>query len=135
MTSIVKLTSQGVAAACPELSYASRPAGSATAGLPGLAASSLGGIRLRGASLSEARMAGLGLSASAVREVSERPIQAPAAVVAEAHAYAAANGAGHRTQWTDDVKTFFEGRDVVVTKKTQQTKRAFRGLEPWRDPA
>lgn len=56
----------------------------------------------------------------AIRERDERPIQAPAAVVAEAqaHAYAAlAAGAGSRKQ----------------TK--QQYMWAFRGLEPWSDPA
>jgi hypothetical protein len=51
-----------------------------------------------------------------------RPTQAPAvAAAAQAHAYAstcAANGAG-------------EGRQ----KKQHLTMWAFRGLEPWRDPA
>ncbi|WP_346428820.1 hypothetical protein [Streptomyces sp. Z26] len=52
----------------------------------------------------------------------ERPTTAPAAVAAQAQAYAsvfaAANGAG-------------EGRQ----KKQQYTMWAFRGHDPWRDPA
>ncbi|MFD8737201.1 hypothetical protein ACFV06_20095 [Streptomyces sp. NPDC059618] len=62
----------------------------------------------------------LSLTGLPVRERNERPIQAlEAAVVAEAHAYAfAAAGAGS-------------------LKQTQQhhTMWAFRGPEPWSDPA
>jgi hypothetical protein len=51
-----------------------------------------------------------------VKERGLRPTQAPAAVVAgQAYAFAAANGAGN--QHTYDT-----------------WMRAFRGLEPWRDP-
>ncbi|MFJ5551954.1 hypothetical protein [Streptomyces sp. NPDC093225] len=52
-------------------------------------------------------------------EGNERPTQAPAAVVAQAQAYAfAATGAGHPKQTTQ-----------------HHTMWAFRGLEPWSDPA
>lgn len=133
MSSTEIFTSPAMAAACPELSHAARPDGSTAAGLPG-SASPFGGSRLRGTGLSGAGTAGLGLSASAVCAVSERATKAPTAVVAQAHAYAAAEGAADGTCWNDDAKSFLEGRDAVVTTK-QQTKRAFRGLEPWRDPA
>jgi len=91
------------------------------------------GISLRGS--------GLGVSCALLPVVpagmrSERPIQAPAvaAVKAQAQAYAfaaAANGAGAGTA---------EGALVAngqnEQQKTQQHgKWAFRGLEPWSDPA
>jgi hypothetical protein len=54
-----------------------------------------------------------------VRERNQRPTQAPEAVAAQAATYArAAAGAGTRTQ-----------------TKLHHTMWAFRGLEPWRDPA
>jgi hypothetical protein len=74
------------------------------------------------ADLSGVSVMGTGLSSvGSLRPVKERggerPIQAPAAVVAaQAYAFAAANGAGN--QHTHDT-----------------WMRAFRGLEPWRDPA
>ncbi|WP_193453429.1 hypothetical protein [Streptomyces rutgersensis] len=62
----------------------------------------------------------ISLSNLPVRERNERPTQAPAAeAVAQAHAYAyafAAAGAG-------------------FPKTKQHTMWAFRGLEPWSDPA
>ncbi|MET9856710.1 hypothetical protein ABZY57_27690 [Streptomyces sp. NPDC006450] len=65
-------------------------------------------------------------SALLVRERNERPTQAPVAVLAAeaqahgAYAFAAAAGAGSKTQ----------------TKKQQHHLMwAFRGLEPWSDPA
>ncbi|MGW7055194.1 hypothetical protein [Streptomyces sp. NPDC054887] len=78
--------------------------------LPGTGLSVIPAVRL-------ASLAGL-----AVLARSERPTEAPAAAVAtaQAHAYAfAAAGAGARNK-----------------KQTQhQTMWAFRGLEPWSDPA
>lgn len=71
-------------------------------------ASCLLGSRFVGAGLSRVALCG-----------NERPTKAPA-VAAQAHAYAfalAAKGAG-------------DGR-----QKTQHHMWAFRGLEPWRDPA
>ncbi|MCT7356328.1 hypothetical protein N4P33_29905 [Streptomyces sp. 15-116A] len=54
-----------------------------------------------------------------VRERNERPTKAPAAVVAQAQAYAfAATGAGFRKQTTQ-----------------HHLMWAFRGPEPWSDPA
>lgn len=90
-----------------------------------VAACPLGGS-LRGTGMS-GRPSALSLSATAgvvsTRERSERPIQAPAvAVVAQAKAYAftaTTNGAGSNGN-----------------QKTQHhLKWAFRGLEPWSDPA
>jgi hypothetical protein len=76
-----------------------------------VSAAVLAGVSLRGTGLSAAALP--------VRERSERPIQAPAAVAAaqaQAYAFAAANGAGNQ--------------------KTQHNLMwAFRGLEPWSDPA
>ncbi|MFF3614526.1 hypothetical protein [Streptomyces sp. NPDC002580] len=62
----------------------------------------------------------LSLAVLPISERDERPTQAPeAAVVAEAHAYAyAAAGAGFLKQ-----------------TKQQHTMWAFRGPEPWSDPA
>jgi hypothetical protein len=51
-----------------------------------------------------------------------------------AHAYAAAaNGAGAQAKWIESGVPFAGSANVAT--KTQQTTRAFRGLEPWRDPA
>lgn len=67
-----------------------------------------------GQSASVASLAGL-----PVRERNQRPTQAPEAVAAaEAYAFAPADGAGTRAQLTHHRKMW-----------------AFRGLEPWRDPA
>ncbi|MGA4839735.1 hypothetical protein [Streptomyces sp. G45] len=64
--------------------------------------------------------ASLSLAGLPIREGNERPTKAPAAVVtAQAQAYAfAAAGAGFRKQTTQ-----------------HHTMWAFRGLEPWSDPA
>ncbi|MGP3982670.1 hypothetical protein [Streptomyces sp. KR80] len=64
--------------------------------------------------------------------VNERPTQAPAAVAAAAaSAYAlAANGADLQQKWA--VGGFATG---TTSAAEHQTMRAFRGLEPWRDPA
>jgi hypothetical protein len=84
---------------------------------------------LRGTGLSgavEARRVERGMTA-----VNERPTQAPAAVAAQASACAhAAKGAGLRQKWTD-------GGSASGTSSAAEyhTMRAFRGLEPWRDPA
>jgi hypothetical protein len=50
----------------------------------------------------------------------ERPAKAPAAAQLVGYAFAA-NGVGLTER--------------IVTTQQHQTKRAFRGLEPWRDPA
>lgn len=89
-------------------------------------------------------MRGTGLSVSSallpvlpVRVRSERPTQAPAAaaakVQAQAYAFAAAvNGAGAGTaEGAEGANGHANGQ-----QKTQQHgKWAFRGLEPWSDPA
>jgi hypothetical protein len=90
------------------------------------------GVSLRATGLS----ASLLLPVVPVRERNERPIQAPAVAAAaktQASAYAfaaAANGAGAGTA---------KGADGPANgqQKTQQhgNKWAFRGLEPWSDPA
>lgn len=139
----MKLTSLTVAAPCPVLpSAAPSLARVAAAEQPGLSALSLGGARLRSAGLPdvtrlfmrECGMSGLAVSAAAGRGISERPTQAPAVAVAQAHAYATANGAETRNAWADGNDSALIGGAAIATK-TQQTKRAFRGLEPWRDPA
>ncbi|MFG2192979.1 hypothetical protein [Streptomyces sp. NPDC048639] len=84
---------------------------------------------LRGTGLSgaaEARLVERGIVA-----VDVRPIQAPAAVAAaQVSAYApAANGADLQQTWTGG---FAAGADSAAEHLTM---RAFRGLEPWRDPA
>ncbi|MBY8876957.1 hypothetical protein [Actinacidiphila acidipaludis] len=84
-----------------------------------------------------------GLSAAAllpispVRERSERPTQAPAvaAAKAQAQAYAfaaAANGAGAGTATG---AAGANGHAIGQQKTQQHGKWAFRGLEPWSDPA
>lgn len=90
-----------------------------------------------------AGMRGTGLSVSSallpvlpVRVRSERPIQAPAAAAkAEATAYAfaaAANGAGAGTA---EGAEGANGHANAQQKTQQHGKWAFRGLEPWSDPA
>jgi hypothetical protein len=127
VSGIVKFTDLAIGtAACPALSA-----------VPSLTQSLLGesrGTGLSGLALSgsaDSRLRATGLSGAAIRERSERPTQAPA-VVAQAHAYAAANGADAQATWRDGGMAFaFAGAGVMK----QQTTRAFRGLEPWRDPA
>lgn len=127
MTSNLKLTSVkpgslAVAASCPDRILASRPVAFEGTRLSGSGATGFGG--------SVVRESVMGLSA--MRERNERPIQAPAVAVAQAaHAYVAANGAGAQATWAGDA--LITG-DADTTRK-QQTTRAFRGLEPWRDPA
>ncbi|WP_405587243.1 hypothetical protein [Streptomyces sp. NBC_01190] len=83
-----------------------------------------------------------------VRERSERPIQASAvaAAAAPAQAYAfaaAANGAGAGTAKGSKAangltvgESAFDGHLLNGQQKTQHgTKWAFRGLQPWSDPA
>jgi hypothetical protein len=125
--SIVKFTGRPGTAACP-----AQPA------VPPLTQGLLGDFRGTGLSglaasgSADARVGATGLSGIAMRERSERPTQAPAVAVAQAHAYAAANGADAQATWRDGgMALAFAG--AGVTK--QQTTRAFRGLEPWRDPA
>ncbi|MDX3077723.1 hypothetical protein ACIP98_25250 [Streptomyces sp. NPDC088354] len=81
------------------------------------------GASLLGTGLSSSlsgRVSALGTPALSLRErAGERPTQAPAEAVmaqAKAYAFAATNGAGN-------------------PKTQQHPKWAFRGLEPWSDPA
>ncbi|MEU8349946.1 MULTISPECIES: hypothetical protein [unclassified Streptomyces] len=106
MTNITKVTGREVVVSC----------------LSGV--SVLRGTGVSGAA--EARLAERGLLAGA-----ERP-KAPAAVVAaEASAYAvAAKGADLQQTWTGG--NFAGG---AMSAAEHLTIRAFRGLEPWRDPA
>lgn len=91
------------------------------------------GISLRGTGLSAIAL----LPVLPVRERDERPIEASAAAVAakvKAHAFAfaatAAYGAGAGTAKGANASASGNGQ------KTQQYgKWAFRGLEPWSDPA
>lgn len=109
-------------AACPKPSLpAVSLTGPAAAGLFGPAVSAPGGIRLRGGDLS-----GRWVTGSVVNPRDERPIQAPEAAMAHRHlfAYAAANGAASASECTN-----------AAAASRQMKKRAFRGLEPWRDPA
>lgn len=110
-----KMTDLSVAATCP-------------------LGSSLHGTGLSGAGLSgSVRPSGVAAVRPAspailpIRERSERPTKAPeVAAAANAHAFvfAAANGAESRTQY------------ATTQYLTQQNSMwAFRGLEPWSDPA
>jgi hypothetical protein len=107
MISITKLAGREVAASC----------------LPGV--SVLCATGLSGAV--EARLVERGTVA-----VNERPTQAPAAVAAaQASAYAlAAKGADLQREWTDG--GFAAG---TTSAAEHHTMRAFRGLEPWKDPS
>lgn len=68
-----------------------------------------------------------GFSGIGAGAVSERPIWAPVAKAARTFGYAsAADGAGSSYQPGNG--------DTTVTQQ-HRTMRAFRGLEPWRDPA
>jgi hypothetical protein len=64
--------------------------------------------------------------------VNERPTKAPAAVAAaQVSAYAgAAKGADLQQTWTGGGLAF-----GTASAAEHHTMRAFRGLEPWRDPA
>jgi hypothetical protein len=83
-----------------------------------------GGTRLSGTGLSGA--AATRPATIAVRDVDQRPIQAPAVVAAErfdaygASAAAVANGAGHQT--------------FGQQKTRLHSMWALRGLDPWSDP-
>jgi hypothetical protein len=125
VSSIVKFTGHTGTAACPVLSTVP----SLTQGLLGESrATGLSGLVVSGTAGSRVRATGL--AGIAMRERSERPTQAPAAV-AQAHAYAATNGADAEATWRDGgMAAAFAGAAV-----TKQQTRAFRGLEPWRDPA
>jgi hypothetical protein len=106
MNSITKLAGRKAVASC----------------LPG--ALELCGTGIPGAA--EARLAQRGLALA-----SERPFQAPAAVAAQASAYVpAANGAD--LQWSPGGAIFAGGTTFAAE---HHTMRAFRGLQPWRDPA
>ncbi|GGO34110.1 MULTISPECIES: hypothetical protein [Streptomyces] len=107
--SAVKMTDRSVVASC--LLGLSNPG---TGLSVGNAALSAGNAAVRPAAAS------LPLSGLEIREGNERPTKAPEAVVtAQAQAYAlAAAGAGFRKQTTQ-----------------HHTMWAFRGLEPWSDPA
>jgi hypothetical protein len=80
------------------------------------------------------------IDARVLGRVDERPFQAPAAAAAQASRYAlAANGAGLRQQWVDGGFTA-NGTSEATKRHLGTTQhhskvRAFRGLEPWRDPA
>nr|WP_206323568.1 hypothetical protein [Streptomyces sp. HNM0574] len=84
-------------------------------------ASCLLGARSEATRFDVTRVNGVSLSGTSVLlGGSERPIKAPAAAMVKAHTYAfapVANGAG------------------VGRERTQHQMWAFRGLEPWRDPA
>ncbi|MFD4246697.1 hypothetical protein ACFWP3_34635 [Streptomyces sp. NPDC058525] len=87
----------------------------------------LGSVSLLGTGLSAIPAAGPALLATLpVSERNERPTQAPAAVLAAeaqahgAYGFAAAAGAGSLTK---------------QTKQQHHLMWAFRGLEPWSDPA
>lgn len=67
--------------------------------------------------------------------VSERPTKAPAAAAAHVYAYAcafaAANGAEAGPEWAGG----FTAPHATAVTQQHHMMRAFRGLEPWRDPA
>lgn len=143
--SILKHVSLTMASVCPELRVAPVHTGSAAGGRSGLPVPPLGGTPVPGlgsfvsSAPRERGMSGFAGSALVMREVIERPTTAPA-VVAQAHAYAPANGAGAwndhgRNEWADGGAAAFAGTAAIASKTQQTKKRAFRGLEPWRDPA
>lgn len=111
----IKVTDRSVVAACPL------------------------GISMRATGLSMTSATSALLPVLPVRERSERPIQASAvaAAAAQAQAYAfaaAANGAGAGTA---EGANAANGHALNGQQKTQQhgSKWAFRGLQPWSDPA
>jgi hypothetical protein len=89
-----------------------------------------------GISMHGTRMASARLLVSPANERNERPMQASAVAAAaaqvSAYAFAAAtNGAGAGTaEGAAGANGFANGQ-----QKTQHGKWAFRGLEPWSDPA
>jgi len=92
------------------------------------------GISMRGTDLSATSAL---LPVLPVRERSERPVQAPAvaAAAAQVQTYAfaaAANGAGAGTAKGANAAN---GHAYGQQKTQHGTKWAFRGLEPWSDPA
>lgn len=96
------------------------------------------GVSLRGTGMS-GRPVSLSSSVLPVRERSERPVQAPAVAAAaaaqvQAYAFAATtNGAGANGTAGQAVVA---GNEKHADQKTQHNlKWAFRGLEPWSDPA
>jgi hypothetical protein len=131
MTTPTKMTDRSVIATCPP------------------------GISLRATGLSSMYMSSASsavLPVPPVRERSERPIQASAvaaaAAQAQAYAFAATNGAGAGTakdaQATDGqalngaaaTGQALNGNAFTEQQKTQHgSKWAFRGLQPWSDPA
>ncbi|MGK5626913.1 hypothetical protein [Streptomyces sp. URMC 123] len=63
----------------------------------------------------------------------DRPVQAPVAAMGQAHAYAPpAPGADLQLKWTNGA---FLATGLSSAAEQYFTMRAFRGLEPWRDPA
>lgn len=89
------------------------------------------GSRMAGVVMGDSAVFGVVVAGAIKRERAERPTWAPVAG-AWAHAYVVASGAGAQANEAEDAS--FTATDVA-TIRTQQTKRAFRGLEPWRDPA
>ncbi|MER5973828.1 hypothetical protein ABT112_29645 [Streptomyces sp. NPDC002055] len=122
MISITKLAGREVVASCLSSVSALRSV-SPLAGIPqGFQELSISG-------LSGGAEARLDERHIAVRN--ERPTQAPAAVEAQASAYAfAVKGADLQQKWADGG---FAGGTTSAAE--HHTMRAFRGLEPWRDPA
>ena len=93
------------------------------------------GTTLSSASLCPGSVQGLRKPDSGLRGlISERPSQAPAAAAAQAYAYAyapaAANSAEAGPEWAS-----FTTRHATAVTQQHHMMRAFRGLEPWRDPA
>ncbi|MER7397450.1 hypothetical protein ABT381_18300 [Streptomyces sp. NPDC000151] len=110
-----KMTDLSVAATCP-LGSSLHGTGLSGAGLSG---------SVRPSGVEAARPATLAILP--IRERSERPTKAPevaAAANGHAFAFAAANGAESRTQYA-----------TTQYATQQQNMWAFRGLEPWSDPA
>ena len=112
---------------------------------PVVAASPLG-VSLPGSGLLACSASLLVLPVLPVRERSERPTMAPAVAAKSqarvAYSFAAANGAGVAAG-AGIVKGAFAGNGAITAvarieqqqKKTQHGMWAFRGPEPWSDPA
>jgi hypothetical protein len=101
---------------------------------PAAAACSLG-FSLRGTGLPTGSLLVL-----PIRERIERPTQAPAVAAAAKATFAygvaaAANGAGAGSATTAFAAGGNAGANGQQQKTTQHGKWAFRGLEPWSDPA
>nr|WP_202447579.1 hypothetical protein [Streptomyces sp. SID5468] len=103
-------------------------------GRPAIASCLPGAPALRSALVSAAALRGTGVAGGRI----ERAFQAPMAEAAQAPRYAlAANGADSRQQWAQGGFTANgngTGSTTVATHHDSKM-RAFRGLEPWRDPA